>query len=479
MYSRCHRIWYDSEGKTWWIWDGKRFKQAAIETVKYICIHQLSTVYGRLRAELKEQIDETVDENEKKLLSKRLDKVRRYYDAGEIGSTLTIMAGEMALDLVGELDANPDILNVQNGVINLRTGQLDIHRPEYLCTKLADVNFKGLSHPTPTIRNFLDDIFNGDQALIEFMRRLWGYAINGRISEEIIVFLLGSGGNGKGVCKEMLENTLGEYYGVMAKDAVVKPPGQRPPTKGAATGYLAELKGFRVAITDETSPGERVDLGLVLMMTGGGKQSFRNLFEKNATIRFTHTPFIQTNYDPEIPPTLAKQANIDRRLIVVRFPNEYVSENKFDETNPSHRLVDGSLKQRMQTPAVCEEFLTFLIQGSCAWYEDPTVLRRHPPAVQAASMAWLQRGDKLQTFLQSEHCVLDAADTPEAAKTVTWEDEFWRQFQLFAGLKIAKEELARQMREKGYGRTKRAGRFTGDLASQRSSCYVGFKCEYD
>ncbi|GAQ93317.1 hypothetical protein KFL_014360015 [Klebsormidium nitens] len=87
--------------------------------------------------------------------------------------------------------------------------------------------------------------------------------------------------NGKGVCKQMLETTLGEYYGVMSKDAVVKAPGQHPPSKGAATGYLAELQGKRVAVTDETSPGERVDVGVVLKMTGGGKVSSRLLFQNN------------------------------------------------------------------------------------------------------------------------------------------------------------------------------------------------------
>jgi phage/plasmid-associated DNA primase len=233
----------------------------------------------------------------------------------------------------------------------------------------------------------------------------------------------------------------------------------------------------RVAVTDETSPGERVDLGQVLMMTGGGKVSSRLLYQNNVSFRFTHTPFIQTNYDPEIPPTLAKQPNIDRRLIVVRFPNEYVSENKFDETNPNHRHADVGLKDRMETSTVREEFLTFLVQGSRAWYEDPTVLRRHPPAVQAAATAWLRRVDKLQTFLQSEHCQHDPVDTPDSAKTITWEDEFWAQFQQFAGVKISKEELLRQMGEKGFVRTKRGGRFDG--SSKRSSCYVGFKCEYD
>lgn len=276
----------------------------------------------------------------------------------------------------------------------------------------------------------------------------------------------------------MLETTVGDYYGVMSKDAVVKPPGQRPPSKGAATGYLAELQGKRVAITDETSPGERVDLALVLMMTGGGQVTSRLLYQNNVSFRFTHTPFIQTNYDLEIPPTLATQPNIQRRLIVVDFPNQYVSDDKFDETNPKHRHVDVGLKARMEGPAVREEFLTFLVKGSCAWYQDPKVLRAHPPAVQAATAAWLRRGDKLQTFLQSEHCQVDPQGTSEGDKSVTWEDDFWRRFQEFAGIKIAKEELARQMREKGYIRTKRAGRFDSELA-HRCSCYVGLKCEYE
>jgi putative DNA primase/helicase len=268
----------------------------------------------------------------------------------------------------------------------------------------------------------------------------------------------------------MLEWTLGEYFGVMAKDAVVKPPGQRPPSKGAATGDLAELQGKRVAITDETSPGERVDLGLVLGMTGGGQVSARLLYRNNVMFRFSHTPFIQTNYDPEIPPTLAKQPNVQRRLIVVQFPNEYVSHERFDETNPRHRRVDIGLKERMEAPTVREEFLTFLAQGSVAYYANPKVLRAHPAAIQAATAAWLSRGDKLQTFLQSEHVTV-------GDDKVAWEDELWSQFQVFAGIRISKEELCRQMGEKGYARTKKGERFDGD-PSKRVFCYQGLACEY-
>ncbi len=61
---------------------------------------------------------------------------------------------------------------------------------------------QGLDHPTPTIDHFLGDIFNKDQALIDFLQRLWGYSINGRTTAELMVFLLGSGGKSESLsCK--------------------------------------------------------------------------------------------------------------------------------------------------------------------------------------------------------------------------------------------------------------------------------------
>jgi putative DNA primase/helicase len=134
------RLWHD--GKNWWMWDGKRFKQQKVATVWYVCIHQLSTVYGRLRAELETKLNETTNKEEEAKFEKLLKSLKSYNTTHEVDQTLKIMQGEMFLDLAEKLDSNPDILNVRNGVINLRTGHLDIHRPEYLCTKMADVNYK-------------------------------------------------------------------------------------------------------------------------------------------------------------------------------------------------------------------------------------------------------------------------------------------------------------------------------------------------
>lgn len=99
-------------------------------------------------------------------------------------------------------------------------------------------------------------------------------------------------GNGKGVLKELMEATIGSYFGIMSKDAVVTAPGQRVASKNAPTNYLFELMGKRIAITDETNENERVDLGLVLSMTGGGRAKARPLYGNNVEFVITHTPII-------------------------------------------------------------------------------------------------------------------------------------------------------------------------------------------
>jgi phage/plasmid-associated DNA primase len=127
------------------MWTGKRFEKdlsTGSSRVRYIIMHQLSTVYRRLRDELETKRDEATDEKEEAELASLLKSLKSFNTAHEVGETMKVMQGEMFRDLAKELDGDPDILNVQNGVVDLRTGQLDIHRPAYLCTMLADVDYK-------------------------------------------------------------------------------------------------------------------------------------------------------------------------------------------------------------------------------------------------------------------------------------------------------------------------------------------------
>jgi phage/plasmid-associated DNA primase len=51
-----------------------------------------------------------------------------------------------------------------------------------------------MEYPTPRIDAFVSDIFNHDYELANFVRKLYGYALNGHTREELFVLLLGAGG---------------------------------------------------------------------------------------------------------------------------------------------------------------------------------------------------------------------------------------------------------------------------------------------
>src|SRR4051812_12863443 len=55
---------------------------------------------------------------------------------------VTALAGGLMLRKPDIFDAYPDLLNVRNGIVDLRTGQLRPHDPAMYMTKLADVDYR-------------------------------------------------------------------------------------------------------------------------------------------------------------------------------------------------------------------------------------------------------------------------------------------------------------------------------------------------
>ncbi|GAQ92595.1 hypothetical protein KFL_010650020 [Klebsormidium nitens] len=463
MYASCGRLRFD--GESWWYWNGRRFvrDEKSGFYVKNVLINQLRIVYRRVRDEWKASIERNTNEKEQEALMEQLKRLRNYNNSREMTSTMDLLRGELVdLDFAQQLDADPDILNVKNGVLLLRTGELDVHRPQYFCSKIAETDFMGMEYPTPRMDAFIGDIFNHDAELVDYIRKLFGYALNGHTREEVFVLLLGKGGNGKGALKEMLQAVAGDYYGTMSKDAVVTAPGQRAPSKNAPTNYLYELMGKRLAITDETAEGEQVDLGLVLAVTGGGSIKARCLHINNVEFVVTHTPFVQTNYPPVISAT-AILDNVERRLRAIPFPNTYVRENALDPTNATHRLRDDHLKARMKEEESRRQILTWLARGSVEWYASAEGLGSPPKAVKDATDEYLREADKLQLFID-QHC-----EVGEGLSTL--QAEFAACFRQYSSERISNEELMRRMATKGFKRAK-------NNDSPRQFYYPRIRCSY-
>ena len=104
-----------------------------------------------------------------------------------------------------DLDKNPMLLNAANGVIDLETGKLMQHSPELLFTQKSPAAYK------PGVRSkvfddFMIDILPDEETRSGVLRFL-GYCLSGSVREEKLLFVLGSGRNGKGSLFRTITNT--------------------------------------------------------------------------------------------------------------------------------------------------------------------------------------------------------------------------------------------------------------------------------
>ncbi len=108
------------------------------------------------------------------------------------------------------LDCDSWLLGVQNGVVDLRTGELLPHAREYLMTTLCPTIYDPEA-TCPRWERFLSEIMAGDDAMVDALQRLAGYCLTGDISVQILPIFYGPGGNGKNVFLDTITGIMGPH----------------------------------------------------------------------------------------------------------------------------------------------------------------------------------------------------------------------------------------------------------------------------
>ncbi|KAF9437308.1 hypothetical protein BGZ76_001257 [Entomortierella beljakovae] len=113
--------------------------------------------------------------------------------------------------LESQLDRNPDILPVENGVIELQTGELRGGLPSDYMSRKLDATYHDINESTEMIDALIGDLFNHDQDGIQYLQRLLGYAITGRTESQVWAMFTGEGSNGKSLLTSLLKSLLGDW----------------------------------------------------------------------------------------------------------------------------------------------------------------------------------------------------------------------------------------------------------------------------
>lgn len=163
-------------------------------------------------------------------------------------------------------DTDPWALNTPGGVVDLRTGQLRLHRPGEMVTKATSVAPSG---DCPRWRRFILEIVQGNEEIAAYLQRWAGYILTGEIRDHAFLVIIGPGGNGKTLFVNMLSHVMGDYAATAPMETFMATKGDRHPTD------LAGLRGARLVVAQETEAGRALAEAKIKTLTGGDPISAR------------------------------------------------------------------------------------------------------------------------------------------------------------------------------------------------------------
>lgn len=272
-----HRLRWCPEWKSWLAFDGRRWQRTGAE---------IALGFARLTARgmWREAAQLSDDGARVKLTAWAKKSLSRY----QLLSMIELAKADMSVD-VAHFDADPHLLNVLNGTLELRTGELRAHSPDDLLTKLAPVDWDRTATSERWDR-FLDDMTGGDEELRGYMQRAAGSSLLGTANDEVVFVCHGPGATGKSTFLDAVAAAMGDYAAAVSSDALVNRGG-----RSDVRPEIAKLEGVRFAYAEEFAAGQQFDEALLKAISGGSQISVRALYQNPRTFRPAFTLWIGTN----------------------------------------------------------------------------------------------------------------------------------------------------------------------------------------
>jgi putative DNA primase/helicase len=253
----------------------------------------------------------------------------------------------------GELTADPHRLAVENGIVDLHTGELSEHTPdEYHRTKL-DWAYDPEAE-CPRIDEFFHEIV--DDSDVRTLYQLVAHAIYKEYLEEKAAMLLGDGQNGKSLYLSVLEEFLGTYN-----------VSRRSLQDFSEKDYAANNLQGKLANLHPDMASQTVDqLGVFKQLTGRDtvvadvKYERPIQFENHATLIFAANRMPKMTEDTHA---------LWRRWIYVNFPYTF-AEHDAEAKDPTPKR---KLMAELTAEEEMEGLLARAVEELNRWYDEGTL----------------------------------------------------------------------------------------------------------
>jgi len=351
--------------KSWYIWDERRWRKDQI---------------GKAIELAKDVITRISDEAESagSDLSSRLYKWAIKSQARPRVDAILYLAQSAMPVLPEQLDAHPDLINLQNCTLDLISQKTHPANKDDLLTKLSGVTYDPVSK-CPLWIEHVHLIFNGDPDLIEAFQRVVGYTLLQENPEQVLFILHGNGKNGKSKTIEVLAYILGEYAVNIAAETLMS---QRFKGNTGPRSDIARISGARMVSASEGEAGCHLSESLVKVLTGDDKATVRRLYENEIEFRPTAKIFLATNHRPVITGT---DDAIWRRIWLIPF-TVTIPDNKRDPEIAKKLIAEA--------PGI----LNWALEGLKRYRAVGKLVQ--PEKVRVATAEYRQDSDVLKEFIE-------------------------------------------------------------------------------
>lgn len=290
-------------------------------------------------------------------------------------------------------DADPRLLGVRNGVVNLQTGQLLPADPELYITQCTRCAYDPAAE-CPVWLSFLHRV-QPDAEACKNLQLLAGYSCTGETTEQAFFQHHGSGANGKSTFLRALGLVLGSYAGTAGAALIDRKSDHREQAYETAA-----LVGRRLVTIAETESAADLAMSVVKRLTGEDTVSARHMHKSSFSFEPVCKLHLVTNHLPHVRDSTH---GAWRRLRILEWPVQLEAHE-----------IDPYLMQKLK--AELPGILTWMVQGAVEYL-------RHGLAESARSRA-LKKGlretaDDVQQWIESR-VLVEAGATVQSS--VAYED---------------------------------------------------------
>lgn len=280
-------------------------------------------------------------------------------------------------------DVHPHLLGVENGVIDLRSGDLSAGDRDQRITQHIPVSFDPAAE-CPRWERFIQEIADDRDDLAEYMRLAIGYSFTAETREQCLFVAHGRGATGKSTLTAALLSLAGPYGRAASFEAFADPPGHLE--------SLAVLAGRRIVTAGETREN-----------TGLNEQRLKSLSHGNDTLaaafkhghEFTFTPvcklWLCLNHKPRVNDDSTGFWRSVRLL-------------------PFDRVFDPAAEPDLADTLAAERagILTWVVRAARDWYAHGL---QAVASVQTATAAWERQENPLLDWVEAALVLGDDCET--------------------------------------------------------------------